>query len=243
MRNKQQFYFIYWTAYLLLFSLVEGLTDHDFLQVFRNELISLPPKIIFVGLMIEMLFRKMPVRENVIRVIGAYVLLVLVFAFVMRLVDNDVILRYFLVHWNREPLLSAAPFLYNCIKLQFLLTIPFCIRLMALCSVPAETSSLLVKCERRMINLAFDDIYYFESQGNYLDIFTVNGTFKTYLPISALEAKLPGAKFARIHRSFVVALNKIESRNHCQVTVGHKKIPIGRSYVTSVRKIIPLQQK
>src|SRR3569833_51970 len=232
--KKAELYSLYWIGYLPLFTLIEGSTNHDFIQVFRNELISLPPKIIFVGLVVETFFMKPLGRSRLATAITVYVLLILTFAFLMRMVDNYIILHYFLTHWAKEPLLSAAPFLYNIIKLQFLLTIPFCIRLYQYFTAagnrqPAalaehdvfEKNALLVKCERRMQKLLFDDIEYFEAQGNYLEICTVKGTFKTYLSISELEEMLPSSKFARIHRSFVIALNKVEDHNHRQVTIGN----------------------
>jgi len=247
--KKTELYILYWTGYLLLFTLIEGSTDHDFFNVFRNELISLAPKVLFVWLVIEKLFFDLLDRRKFTRSVVVYILLMVSFALLMRVIDNYIVLRYFLTYWVREPLLSAAPFLYNIIKLQFLLTIPFCVklyqylhteknRLQQLQTVPvnAEKTSLLIKCDRRMVNLSFDDIYYFEAEGNYLKIFTTNGTFKTYLSISELEEKLPPSKFVRIHRSFVIALNKVESHNHSQVTIGNKSIPIGRSYIPAVKK-------
>ncbi len=247
--NKVKLYALYWVGYLLLFTLVEGSTDHDFINVFRNELISLAPKALFVWLVIEKISDDLLIRREFARFIAVYILLMIAFAFLLRLTDNYIILRYFLIYWAKEPLLSAAPFLYNIIKLQFLLTIPFCVKLYRYLNAEknrmqqmqpvtdiAETQSLIIKCERRMVNLVFDDVYYVEAQGNYLEIFTVNGAFRTYLSISEMEEKLPATKFARIHRSFIVALNKIESHNHSQVIIKGKKLPIGRSYIPGIKR-------
>ncbi|MDB5137471.1 MAG: putative regulator of cell autolysis [Mucilaginibacter sp.] len=226
--------------------MVQGLTDRDFFTVFRNELFSLAPKMIFVWIIVEKLMTGLLFNKKLARFIAIYISLMLAFAFWLRLIDNYIILRYFLTHWTREPLWSIAPFLYNVIKLQFLLTIPFCVKLyrhLAISSNAAqqvaatagEKEFLYIKCERRMIRLSFDDIYYFEAQGNYLTAFTVTGTFKTYLSISDLEDKLPAAMFTRIHRSFVVALNKVESHTGSLVMIGNRKIPIGRSYIPKIR--------
>jgi DNA-binding LytR/AlgR family response regulator len=90
-----------------------------------------------------------------------------------------------------------------------------------------------------MVKMNFNDICYAEAQGNYLVIFTMNGTYKTYLSISDLQSKLPEVLFARVHRSFIVALNKIERHNNSEIIIGDKKIPIGRSYISKVREILP----
>ena len=246
--KKTELYILYWVSYLLLFTLIEGSTEHDFVYVFRNEFISVVPKALFVLLIIEKLFYELFDRKKFVRFIATYILLAVVFAFLLRLIDNYIVLRYFLTSWAKEPLLSIPPFLYNVIKLQFLLTLPFCFKLyqyfnpeknlprqLAEEPLHSEKTSLLVKCERRMMNILFDDIYYFEAQGNYIEIYTINGTFKTYLSISELKQKLPPLKFVRIHRSFVVALNKVESHNRSRVTIGNKEVPIGRSYINNVK--------
>jgi hypothetical protein len=221
---------LYWGGYLTLFTLIEGSTNHDFINVLRNEVISLPAKIIFVWLVTSQLFDKLLNERSRAKAIASYIALIAGFALILRLLDNYVILKYFLINWSKEPLLSAAPFLYSMIKLQFLLTLPFCVQLYHYFQKSVEKTSLMVKCERRMISILFDDIAYVEAQGNYLRIFTLYGTYKTYLSISELEVKLPSSRFIRIHRSFLVALNKVKSYNHSHVIVAGKKIPIGRSY-------------
>jgi len=250
--SKTKLYVLYWVGYLLLFTLIEGSTDYDFFNVFRNELISIAPKAIFVWLVLEKLFYDLLDSSKLARTIMLYIALVINFALLMRLMDNYIILRYFLTYWAREPLLSAAPFLYNIIKLQFLLAIPFCVKLYRYFNVgnsryqqlqpvlpEIEKTFLNIKCDRRTVKLQFDDIYYCESQGNYLEIFTANGVFRTYLSISDLEEKLPPSKFLRIHRSFVVGLSKVGSHNNRRVTIANKNIPIGRSYIPAVRKTLP----
>jgi len=245
-KKKAELYFIYWACYLLIFTMVQGLTDRDFFTVFRNELFSLAPKIIFVWFVVEKLMNGFLFNKKFGRFIIIYISLMVVFAFWLRLIDNFIIIRYFLTHWTGEPLSSIAPFLYNVIKLQFLLAIPFCVKLyrhltidnnllQRLSPAAGEKGFLYIKCERRMVRLSFDDICYFEAQGNYLTAFTATGSFKTYLSISELEGKLPGSMFARVHRSFIVALNKVESHTSSLVIVGNKKIPIGRSYIRKIR--------
>jgi DNA-binding LytR/AlgR family response regulator len=226
--------------------MIQGFTDRDFFTVFRNELFSLAPKIIFVWIVVEKLMSSLLFNKKFSRFIGIYILLIAIFAVWLRLIDNYIIIRYFLTHWTIEPLLSIAPFLYNVIKLQFLVTIPFCVKLYLHLTidnieskqptVPAgEKGFLFIKCERRMVKLYFDDICYFEAQGNYLTAVTINGALKTYLSISELEDKLPGTIFTRVHRSFIVALGKVESHTSSILVISNKKIPIGRSYFPKTR--------
>ena len=101
-----------------------------------------------------------------------------------------------------------------------------------------EKPFIFVKCERRMVKLFLDEIDYFESQGNYLLIYTDSDCFKTYLSISEMEDKLPEGLFCRIHRSFLVAVNKITSYNANKINIKNKQLPLGRLYHSAVSRIL-----
>lgn len=127
--GKRSMYVLYWAGYVLLFSLIQGFAAGDFLTAFYNELFSLFPKIFFVLIIIEWLMDVLFFKKKLTAFIIIYISLLLVFAFMLRLIDNYIILTYFLTNWTKEPLLSTPPFLYNVIKLQFVVTIPFSIKL------------------------------------------------------------------------------------------------------------------
>jgi len=136
--RKLIIYALYWLGYLLFFSFIQGFAEKDFLRVFCNELAGLIPKIIFVAVVVEWLMpawlrrsdsNRFLFKKRKILFVIIYLLLLLLLAFVQRLIDNYIILQYFLTDWIKEPLLSAPPFLYNAIKLQFLVTIPFAAKL------------------------------------------------------------------------------------------------------------------
>ena len=61
--------------------------------------------------------------------IFTYLFSILFFAFIQRLIDNYIVIAYNLTEWKSEPLLSAPVYLYNVIKLQFIVTIPLAIKL------------------------------------------------------------------------------------------------------------------
>lgn len=122
-------YVLYWSAYVLLFSLIQGFAARDFLTAFYNELFGIIPKIVFVSIIVEWLMDKLLFKKTIAAFIGIYILLLFLFAFIQRVIDNYIILEYVLTNWIKEPLLNAPPFLYNVIKLQFVITIPFSIKL------------------------------------------------------------------------------------------------------------------
>jgi DNA-binding LytR/AlgR family response regulator len=91
--------------------------------------------------------------------------------------------------------------------------------------------SLFVKSEKQMVNIVLEDIVYMESIRNYVAICLKDKReIKTLSTITAIEEKLPADDFIRIHRSFIVALNKIQSFNGSGVFAGGKFLPFGRNY-------------
>lgn len=103
-----------------------------------------------------------------------------------------------------------------------------------------ENPFIFVKCERKMIRLFLDEINYFESQGNYLLLFTDTNSYKTYQSIKEMEEKLPEGLFCRIHRSFLVSIQKITSFNTHAVQINNKQLPIGRLYSPEVSRLLNL---
>ncbi|MFH6959086.1 LytR/AlgR family response regulator transcription factor [Flavobacterium aquidurense] len=101
-----------------------------------------------------------------------------------------------------------------------------------------DRAFIFVKCERKMVKLFLDEIDYFESQGNYLLIYTATECYKTYQSITEMEEKLPEGLFFRIHRSFLVAIKKITSYNTNHINIQNKQLPIGRFYQSSVSYLL-----
>ena len=91
-------------------------------------------------------------------------------------------------------------------------------------------SGIHFRCDRKMVRVAVEDILYIESIKDYIKVITATNTIITKLSISLVEEMLPKEMFIRIHRSYIVALNKIESYNHELVWIARHQIPISRMY-------------
>ena len=89
---------------------------------------------------------------------------------------------------------------------------------------------IYVSVERRMVKVLLDEVLYIESDKDYVKIVTTNATITTRQTISSVEGMLGKSKFFRIHRSFIVSLDKISSFSNEMVTVGDKELPIGKLY-------------
>lgn len=93
-----------------------------------------------------------------------------------------------------------------------------------------EEDFTFFRSDRKMVKVDFDHIRYIESLGDYLKIHTLNDVIVTRETLSATLEKLPPAQFLRTHRSFAVALRKIESYTNEYITIGRTAVPISRSY-------------
>ncbi|MBL0743146.1 LytR/AlgR family response regulator transcription factor [Chryseolinea lacunae] len=95
---------------------------------------------------------------------------------------------------------------------------------------PFEEAYLYLKEDREMVKVYLNDILYIESLRDYVRVKTTQRQVVTYQKISYLEKTLPEGKFVRIHRSFIVPVDKILSFTPSSVKVGTHEIPIGRNY-------------
>lgn len=101
-------------------------------------------------------------------------------------------------------------------------------------AIPEQSDFIFVKSDRKMIKVAFSEIFYIESLGDYIKIFTDSACIVSRETISNMEVKLPVNHFMRIHRSFVIAISRIDSYTHEHITILNKSLPISRSYKKEV---------
>ncbi len=79
---------------------------------------------------------------------------------------------------------------------------------------------------------------YIEGLKDYIKVVTIHKTIITKQSISSIEEMLPKHQFIRIHRSFIVSINKIESFTNEMVEIGQKQLPISRMYKLDVSKAL-----
>jgi len=88
-----------------------------------------------------------------------------------------------------------------------------------------------LKVDKDMKKIFVNDIVYIESWKDYVKLFLANGkNILARQSISAMENLLSDHKFMRVHRSYMVSLNKISGYNGLSVQLETKEIPIGRLY-------------
>lgn len=96
------------------------------------------------------------------------------------------------------------------------------------------TDHLYVKTGYEQVKVMFDDILYLEAAGNYVTFVLKDKNIlsrSTFLEASNL---LPSGKFVRTHRSFLVAINKIDKVEKNQLTIKNKTVPVSEAYSADI---------
>lgn len=89
---------------------------------------------------------------------------------------------------------------------------------------------LFIKSDKKNIKVKFSEIEYIEGLGDYIKIHLCDKKIVTNLSMKKIFSLLPEQNFYRIHKSFIVAIDKIELTEGNMIKVNHVKIPIGNNY-------------
>lgn len=101
-----------------------------------------------------------------------------------------------------------------------------------------DKSFIFLKVDKKLIKIKFEDIYFIESLKDYIKVFTKSGDYLAHKSLSGITEELPDNLFLRIHRSFTVALDKIQAVEGNSVLIADKRIPIGRKYINHAKDVI-----
>jgi len=95
-----------------------------------------------------------------------------------------------------------------------------------------------VKCNSRIEKVLYDDLFFIEAALNYVILHTVNGKMIVYLTIKGIMDSLPSERFIKVHKSFIVNSEKINSIEGNIIHIGKAEIPISQNSQDDVMKLI-----
>jgi DNA-binding LytR/AlgR family response regulator len=104
----------------------------------------------------------------------------------------------------------------------------------------AEEQYLFLKVEYQWVRIALDDIVFIEGLKDYVKVHLKNEE-KAVLSLTSLkdlEEKLPTRRFMRVHRSFIVALDKISSMTKNSLQIGNRTITVGEQYKEAFNQFV-----
>lgn len=93
-----------------------------------------------------------------------------------------------------------------------------------------KENSIFLTINRKKVRILLDDILFIESKREYVTIYTSSNEYISKISTTELEAMLSDVNFKRIHRSYIVAVDKIETYTKENVEIRGRVIPIGKNY-------------
>jgi DNA-binding LytR/AlgR family response regulator len=86
-----------------------------------------------------------------------------------------------------------------------------------------------IKTDGKLVKIFYDDILLVEAVQNYVNIFTAEKKYITYLTFKSVEEYLPAGSFIKVHKSYIVPAQKIESIEGNEIKIGAHQVPISRN--------------
>lgn len=97
-------------------------------------------------------------------------------------------------------------------------------------ATPKGREHLFVKANNTLARIGLEDILFIQALGDYVTIVTRDKRHTVHFTMKELEQRLPPARFVRTHRSYIVALDKIDNVEENSIAIGKNLIPVSESY-------------
>jgi DNA-binding LytR/AlgR family response regulator len=103
---------------------------------------------------------------------------------------------------------------------------------------PSTGGYIFVKVETKMVRVELDDILFIEGLKNYVSIYTKAQRIVTLQVMKQLEEILPPNRFVRVHKSYIIAIDKINSIERQEIYINERITPIGITYQETFFKML-----
>lgn len=103
-----------------------------------------------------------------------------------------------------------------------------------------EQGFVFVKDNGVLKRILIDDILFLEAMGDYVKVHTPQKFHVVHATLKSIEEKLPASKFIRVHRSYIVAINKIDYIQEGTITIGKTTIPVADTHKSNLGKRLNL---
>ena len=103
-------------------------------------------------------------------------------------------------------------------------------------NISSKNRTIFIKSDSKFIQINIDNIFWIQAKGNYIQVNTSMGKYIVLSTMKDIRTKLPDNEFIRVHRSFIVRIDKIEAIEDNYLIVNNKQVIIGRSYKEKLEK-------
>ena len=105
-------------------------------------------------------------------------------------------------------------------------------------TIEKKKASFFLKGDKKIHQIHLDNILFIEAYGNYTKVFLTDEMIVSHEKISSLEALLPASDFLRVHKSFIVATNKIKMIEGNRIAIGKHLVPISQTYKQGLKRFL-----
>ncbi len=106
-------------------------------------------------------------------------------------------------------------------------------------NVELAEGSIFVKSDGKLLKVAYNEIMYVEAFADYVKIWIgEDKRIVTLQTMKSMEQGLPEDKFVRLHRSYIVGIDKIGAVQSTSVTIGKREIPVGKNYRDNLTRVM-----
>lgn len=92
-----------------------------------------------------------------------------------------------------------------------------------------EPAYFFIKCNQQLEKILFNEVLFIEAMQNYCIIHTHSRKLICYITLKAMQEKLPADRFMKVHKSFIVALNKVNGLHRTSIEIVNHSIPLSRA--------------
>jgi two-component system, LytTR family, response regulator len=104
----------------------------------------------------------------------------------------------------------------------------------------SENEFVFIRDNGILKRIRIDEILYLEAMGDYVKLHTAQKYYAIHTTLKAVEEKLPAAKFMRVHRSYIVGLDKIESIEDGTIIILKHSVPVADAYRSALNNRLNL---
>jgi len=253
-KNRIAKHLLYWLVFVCFFTLIWGTYDNDYYRNFMIQVFSLPSRLILVYVTLFFLFPRFLLKKKYGKFVLLYILLLIaVTVFIQRVFFFYIIQPTYLQNFKSSNFFAITEIMNTLLDVNIAIIIPFGYAFFKSWqktnqkTIELEKKQLeyingdefiYFKVEKSLQKIFIKDIIFIESLKNYIKVKTTEREIIVYKSISSIQESLPKEKFLRVHRSYIVNLDFIDSFSPSKLDLKGVTIPIGRKYKAEVKGVL-----
>jgi len=248
------YHILYWVLFLLFFSIVWGSYDSDYYRNFMVQILSLPSRLLLVYVTLYILFPRYLQKDKTLKFTIFYILLLIFCAVVVQRTVMLFVIEGRYLPYKSEDFFTLIELTNTIMDVNIAAIIPIGSKLIGHWKKSKKKVDELQILNQKLTNdrnrfilfkkgthkhkIFLYDIVFLESLRNKIKVVTLEKEHIFYGSISKMEEMLKEYHFLKVHRSYIVNLNYLESFSSNSICLSGKNIPIGRKYKIEVLKIL-----